>query len=264
MIAPAWLAYDVLGVSLLATAAVLVGMNRAAARARWSDRERVTTLRAAVATLVAWFCVTLMLSAIGFYRAAVDRIPTLQFALVPAVIGGLFLSRSKTLARLLADTPQPWLVAVQGYRVVGLSFLVLWATGYLPGVFALPAGLGDVAVGLLAPIVARVASQRRPGYARLVVAWNALGLVDFAAAFTTGFLSVPSRVHPVALGHSSILITMFPLVLVPAYIVPLSILLHLASLVKLGREHSSHLPSPSTPLDRASESQPQRNESRDF
>jgi hypothetical protein len=46
------------------------------------------------------------------------------------------------------------LTALQGWRVIGSIFLVLWAYGQLPAVFALPAGLGDVAVGLVAPFAA--------------------------------------------------------------------------------------------------------------
>jgi hypothetical protein len=36
-------------------------------------------------------------------------------------------------------------------RVVGVTFLLVMAQGHLPAVFALPAGLGDIATGLAAP-----------------------------------------------------------------------------------------------------------------
>jgi len=38
-------------------------------------------------------------------------------------------------------------VGVQVYRALGLIFLVLYAGGYLPGLFAWPAGVGDILVG---------------------------------------------------------------------------------------------------------------------
>ncbi len=38
----------------------------------------------------------------------------------------------------------------QAWRVAGFVFLPLLAFGHLPGLFAWPAGLGDVAVGLAA------------------------------------------------------------------------------------------------------------------
>jgi hypothetical protein len=48
--------------------------------------------------------------------------------------------------------PPPWLIGIQLYRVLGLNFLVLYALGRLPAEFALPAGVGDVIVGLAAPL----------------------------------------------------------------------------------------------------------------
>jgi hypothetical protein len=59
--------------------------------------------------------------------------------------------RSETTKRIIAAVPQQWLVSVQLYRALGVIFLIL--AGKLPGQFALPAGVGDIAIGLLAPIV---------------------------------------------------------------------------------------------------------------
>ena len=42
---------------------------------------------------------------------------------------------------MIDAVPQPWLVGVQTFRVLGAIFLVLYASGALPGPFALPAGL---------------------------------------------------------------------------------------------------------------------------
>jgi hypothetical protein len=51
--------------------------------------------------------------------------------------------------RALANpTLQPLLIAMQAYRVASVGFLVLVALGQLPAAFGLPAGLGDLLVGL--------------------------------------------------------------------------------------------------------------------
>jgi hypothetical protein len=54
-----------------------------------------------------------------------------------------------------------------------------------PAAFALPAGAGDVAVGLLAPIVAVAYARGVAGREFLVVCWKLLGLLDLANAITT-------------------------------------------------------------------------------
>jgi hypothetical protein len=129
--------------------------------------------------------------------------------------------------------PQSWLVGLQFYRVLGAIFLLMYAQGRMPAAFALPAGAGDVAVGLLAPIVAVAYARGVAGREFLVVGWNLLGLLDLA---TTGFLTSPSPLQVLSLDAPNQLISEYPLVLVPVFGVPLAVLLHVASLVKLGRD----------------------------
>ena len=71
-------------------------------------------------------------------------------------------------------------MALQVWRVGGLFFLVEWARGHLPGGFALPAGIGDVLVGLTAPLVA--AGLARHQGERAFAWWNGLGLLDLVVA----------------------------------------------------------------------------------
>jgi len=110
---------------------------------------------------------------------------------------------------------------------------VLYAEGRLPGAFARPAGVGDVIVGLLAPVVGVAYAHRSRHATGLVRAWNLFGIGDLIVAVTTGFLTSPSRLQMLAFDTPNELISAFPLALIPVFLVPLSILLHLASLQKL-------------------------------
>jgi fatty acid desaturase len=134
--------------------------------------------------------------------------------------------------------PQSWIVGVQFYRSLGVVFLMLYAAGKFPGLFALPAGLGDVAVGLSAPFVAFAYARNRREGAGAVRAWNMFGILDLVVAVTMGFLTSPSAITPLEVHPTSELITMMPMVMIPVYMVPLSIVLHIASLVKLHREEA--------------------------
>lgn len=125
---------------------------------------------------------------------------------------------------------------MQLYRVAGAIFLVAYAQGLMPGAFALPAGLGDVAVGLTAPLVAYVSARRGRSAHRLAVAWNLLGIADLVVAVTMGFLTSPSAFQQLALDQPNVLISRYPFVLIPTFAVPVSILLHLLSLWRLRRE----------------------------
>jgi hypothetical protein len=125
--------------------------------------------------------------------------------------------------------------------VLGAIFRVLLLNGSMPSVFAAPAGSGDVAVGLAAPAVALAFTRGWRGSTGLVRAWNLIGLADLVVAVTTGFLSSPSPIQSFAFDNPNTLITAFPLVMIPVFLVPLAVLLHLASLAKLSaNEAQSH------------------------
>jgi hypothetical protein len=115
--------------------------------------------------------------------------------------------------------------------VVGVTFLLVMAQGHLPAVFALPAGLGDIAAGLAAPFVARRLAQ---GGGRARAVWfNLFGLLDLVVALTIGFLAGLGPWRPLDVTPSTEPLSMLPLALVPTVAVPLSIALHLVSLRQL-------------------------------
>jgi hypothetical protein len=146
--------------------------------------------------------------------------------------------RSPSFRRVLRAIPTPALHALQAWRILGVVFVALLAQGKLPAHFALPAGWGDIFVGLTAPLVGLALARRVHGARALAVSWNAFGLLDLVVAvgMGTGVLApllVPdlgSRVPPAAAMGT------LPMLLVPAFAVPMSTLLHVLALAALRRE----------------------------
>jgi hypothetical protein len=82
---------------------------------------------------------------------------------------------------IVADRPS----RIQSPRA---AFLAQWALGNASGAFAIPAGVGDVVVGLLAPLAAIQVS--RSGKSRWIgYGWNALDTLDLVSAVTLGILN---------------------------------------------------------------------------
>jgi hypothetical protein len=137
---------------------------------------------------------------------------------------------------------------IQARRFAGLGFLALSTYGVLPGIFAIPAGLGDIAIGATAPWI-MLALLRSPGFAgsRIFKVWNVLGIVDLVVAVGTGVLVSTLRAHAPA-GITTAPMALLPLVLIPAFLVPISTLLHLTALVQArqrgaaARRHSPFQP----------------------
>jgi hypothetical protein len=169
-------------------------------------------------------------------RTVFSVFPPIVFAVaLPVAIGLSLTLRSKAMAKIVDATPLSWLVGVQFYRVAGAIFLILCAAGQLPWQFAFPAGGGDVLVGVLAIPVAWAASRDLKASGMAAYAWNVLGILDLVVALTMGFLTSPSPFQMIALDHPNLLVSRFPLVMIPAFMVPLSLILHGICLWKLGR-----------------------------
>ena len=126
------------------------------------------------------------------------------------------------------------LTLVHLWRVVGFSFLAFYAFNMLPAVFALPAGLGDVAVGIAAIfVIARL--DRDPDYVRSngFLRFHALGLLDFVIAIGSAGLSAGWSPVLAPNGVTSALMDVWPLNIFPSFIVPAFIILQLTALFKI-------------------------------
>jgi hypothetical protein len=97
----------------------------------------------------------------------------------------------------------------------------------------LPAGAGDMAIGLTGLIIGINAARHGQLLPRTVLRWNLLGIADLIIALATGLLTSPSPLQRFAFDHPNQLIAVFPLVLIPTFLVPLAILLHIISLTQL-------------------------------
>ncbi len=230
-------------------ALLLWGLWAGLRRAGLDRVERLVTWFSVAVPLLAWLFVVLQLAQEGiFLPGAVGRVPALALAaLLPVLLALPALVRSKNVAAALDAVPPSWLIGLQVYRVLGAVFLVRWAAGQLPGEFALPAGTGDVLVGLLALPVAFYVHSRARGSRAAGYAWNLLGILDLALALTMGALTSPGPIQMLAFDHPNTGVGTYPLVMIPAFAVPLSLILHGLSLWQLhrvarGARASGHAP----------------------
>ena len=232
---------------LIIHATILIGLWLGLSRTGFSVDTRVSVWFAIVIPFTLWLAVIWRLSFIGFFHSIPGStgVPVLPIAIfAPVLFGLLLLMRSKRVAAVLDAMPPSWLVGIQVYRIFGGIFLVNWLRGSIPGIFALPAGTGDVLVGLLALPVALYVSSGTPGGRTAGIAWNLLGLTDFAIAITMGALSSPGRLQVLSISQPNIQIGTYPTVMIPAFGVPSSIILHMLSLSQLRRSaHETQLKS---------------------
>ena len=195
-------------------------------------------VRASVAVFFfAWLAVVLGLAARDAFTAAPGRPPLALLIGLLAPLGVFaFAYRAIPSVRefILSADPRV-IVGIQGWRWAGFGFLSLYAFGVLPGIFAFPAGLGDMAIGVTAPLVlARL--LRRADYAssRGFVMWNLAGILDLTVAVSIGAL-VPLFAPGLFGAATNSAMSRLPLVVIPTYLVPTFLMLHATALLQARR-----------------------------
>ena len=187
--------------------------------------------------LAAWLVLVSALGAVGAFAAppGTPPLPIFVGVVAPIVAFFLFFWFSSAFRDFVLNIDLRLATAIQAWRTAGLGFIALYVYHVLPGSFAWPAGLGDMAIGLTAPWVI-LALIRRPSFAAssTFVAWNVLGLLDLVNAVSVGALS-----SALATGTPGEITTgpmaQLPLLLVPAYLVPIFVMLHAAALFQSRR-----------------------------
>ena len=189
----------------------------------------------AAAVLAAWFALIVLLARTGVFVPPPGQppAPLLVAILTPAA---LFYALYRVLEPVRAwvhALDLATVTATQSWRVIGATMLMLWGLDELPAVFAAPAGFGDVAVGLFAALVAVQIARRAGNWGRSAYLVILAGMADFVVAVGTGVLSREG--WPLAFPGEpvSTLMLEFPMGLIPAFGVPLFIVLHLIAWLKL-------------------------------
>lgn len=202
--------------------------------ALWRERRSTDDARTAIiagGVLTVWAVALSVIAARGgFLQVDGQNVPPVGIAFVILLAAAsLALWRSASLRRLL--TNQKILIRLQVWRLEGGVFLLLMLTGQLPALFALPAGVGDMLVGATAFWAARQVD--RAGGKRRAIVFNVLGLTDLLVAVTLGVTTNRGPAQLFITAPSSSLLGQFPLALVPTFLVPIVMVLHVISLRQL-------------------------------
>jgi hypothetical protein len=117
------------------------------------------------------------------------------------------------------------LIAVNTWRIVGIAFLWGMTQGILDPAFAIPAGIGDILIGVTAIPFAIFLWKGYSWSKYAVIVWTVLGIADLVNAVTLGLITNPD--------FSTSTMTTFPWILVPTVAVPSALILHGITLYRL-------------------------------
>jgi hypothetical protein len=181
--------------------------------------------------LAVWFVAVLTASALDLFKNGSGRfgLGIAVAALTPMVVFSLWFAGSVGFRQFALALNPRILTSIQAWRMVGFTFVLLGARNVLPSVFAWPAGYGDMTIGATAAFVAwKLAEPARRGS---FIVWQMLGILDLITAVslgTTASLLVPQ-------GPSMVAMTVLPLSLIPTFLVPLFMMLHVICIAQARR-----------------------------
>jgi hypothetical protein len=119
------------------------------------------------------------------------------------------------------------LLLVHLTRFVGIYFLILYSSGLLPYDFAVPGGWGDILVAITALIVVIFSPIKGLVGWTVYLIWNLFGFIDILFVVqTAGRLAMADPVSMVSL-------TKLPLSLLPTFVVPIIIYIHIVIFIRL-------------------------------
>ena len=192
---------------VITTALVVIALFALLWRGRTSPRSAwISGLTGVV--LAAWAITTGVLASSGSYQPHDTHSPPpigVQLATALAIQSAC-LWLSPTLRGLLRNRKN--LIRLNVWRLAGAIFLALMLAGRLPALWAIPAGVGDVLLGVL----------------------------DLVVAIGLGITTNPGPAQLFHTTPNTELLTRFPLALVPGFLVPLAFMVHFVSLWQLRRE----------------------------
>ncbi len=132
---------------------------------------------------------------------------------------------------------QNLLLGLQIFRLIGVVFLIEHYRGNLPGIFAHPAGWGDLLVGLLALYVTiKFYNKDIPNF--WVKTVLILGVIDFVSAFFFGFTSSQTPFQLFAFDAPNSVIE-YPTGIIPIYLVPYAFAAHILSWTEMNRKNKA-------------------------
>lgn len=214
-------------------------LNYALKKLEYPDTKRKITLLVSALLLVTWLIFTTMISLEGMLQNFSTTPPRVIIILIPAVLGIIYISSSSRVNAYLSVIPSSWLLYIQSFRILMEVLLWLMILNNLIPVQMSFEGLNyDILAGLSAPIIGyyALAVQKWPRISALL--WNFAGFLLVTNITLISILSTPVPFRQFMNEPANTIVSFFPFVWIPAFIVPFAFLMHVLSIKQIIRNYN--------------------------
>ena len=193
--------------------------------------------RTLIAVVIGWIIVQSILGILGFYTNWTSVPPRFALLIGPPVLVIITMLLLKRGRRFIDALNIETLTILHVLRIpVEITLYYLLLARLIPASMTFEGSNFDILSGITAPIVYYFAFVLKKINARVLLIWNFFCLALLLNVVITAILSVPAPFQHFAFDQPNIGVGYFPFVLLPAVLVPIVLLSHLASIRQLSKK----------------------------
>lgn len=209
---------------------VLLHVRTALAKTSWTEEKQKTIRIGALITVLVWSITVAVIALTGFAR----KFELFPFNIAPLLfiplIGIVWITFSAGTKQILRQVPVRVLTLLQVFRVfVEILLWMLFLQNLLPVQMTFEGRNFDIIAGVTAPLVAYFFLENK----KFMIAWNLFSLALLINIVTIAILSMPTLLQVFFNEPTNTIVTTFPFIFLPTFLVPLAYGLHFLSLRKL-------------------------------
>ncbi|WKZ59299.1 MAG: hypothetical protein QY309_15715 [Cyclobacteriaceae bacterium] len=209
---------------------VLRHLRAALVKTGWTEEKQKRIRTGAFITIMVWSILVAAVALTGLagkFELFPLNIAPMLFIPLAGILWITFSARTK---EILKHVPIRALTSLQVFRVfVEILLWMLFIQNLLPEQMTFEGRNFDILAGITAPLMAYFFSENR----RVMIVWNLLSLALLINIVTIAILSMPSPFRVFFNEPGNTIVTTFPFIFLPTFLVPLAYGLHFFSLRKL-------------------------------
>ncbi len=214
---------------------VINQLKKALAKSSINQGKQQRLANKVIISLLIWMVILSTLSYIGFFSDFTSFPPRFVIILIVPLVTFIWVSFfSSTTKELLNHIPGKTLINLQVFRIVVEVLLwLLFIQNLLPIQMTFEGRNFDILAGITAPIVSYLAYSKNLLSWKGLIVWNILCFGLLLNIVITAILSMPTSFRYFLNDPSNTIITEFPFVWLPGFLVPLAYGLHFLSIKQL-------------------------------
>lgn len=214
---------------------ILKELKNALSSSNFDEARKKKIFNRVSLSLLAWFIIISALSLSGFFSNFDFFPPRLMIVLIVPLIGLVWaLLISKTTKELLPYLSARALTSLQVFRLfVEILLWMLFIQNVLPVQMTFEGRNFDILAGITGPIIAYLAYSKNLIGKTGVIVWNFVCLGLLINIVTTAILSMPTPFRYFMNEPANTIVATFPIIWLPAFLVPLAYSLHFLSIRQL-------------------------------